>query len=205
MIAIIDYGIGNVGSIFNMLKKIGCIASIANNFDEIELASKYILPGVGSFDTGMRKFNESGLKDLLLEQVIVKKKPILGICLGMQMMGYNSEEGIESGLSLLPFRSVKFNFQDHSSLLKLPHMGWNYTISTNECELTKSLENTQRYYFVHSYHAKCEDDSLSVMKCNYGYDFVCAVAQDNIYGVQFHPEKSHRYGMNLLKQFSDKI
>jgi len=201
MIAVIDYGIGNVGSIINMLKKIGIPAILTNEMMEIEKAEKLILPGVGSFDSGMQKLEKSGLVDAIKKHAVDDEKPLLGICLGMQMLGRNSEEGIENGLNLIPFENKRFDFNGDMSL-KIPHMGWDI-ISTviNDDPLIENLEQMQRYYFVHSYHAVCDNEDNILLRCEYGYSFVAAVKKNNIYGVQFHPEKSHKFGMALLENF----
>ena len=200
MIAILDYGMGNVGSIKNMLNKIGAETVITSNMKEITQADKFILPGVGSFDVGMRCLREKEFDKVILEQVCEKKKPILGICLGMQMLGRKSEEGNEDGLNLIPFDNKRFQFVN--SDFKIPHMGWNYVDIINENNaLVKGIEDKQRYYFVHSYHAVCDSQENVMMMCSYGYDFAAAVFCDNIYGTQFHPEKSHKFGMKLLENF----
>ncbi|WP_138261934.1 imidazole glycerol phosphate synthase subunit HisH [[Clostridium] hylemonae] len=201
MIAILDYGIGNLGSIKNMLNKIGEETSIASSIKEIEQADKLILPGVGSFDNGMKCLRKKEFDKVILEQVCDKKKPILGICLGMQMLGRKSEEGEEKGLDLISFDNKRFNFVDCG--LKVPHMGWNYVdIINKENNLVKDIEEKQRYYFVHSYHAVCDSKENILMTCNYGYEFAAAVIHGNIYGTQFHPEKSHKFGMKLLENFA---
>lgn len=200
MISIVDYGMGNLGSIHNMLKKIGeADTLITDDAGAIRNSDGIILPGVGAYDMGVRALAEKGLDVLLKELVNIKKTPILGICLGMQLLGNGSEEGILSGLGLIDFECIKFNFSDN--LHKVPHMGWNYVEVENECELTKDIDVEPRYYFVHSYKAVCNNKSDVLMSCEYGDRFVAAVHRDNIYGVQFHPEKSHRYGMNLMKNF----
>lgn len=201
MIAIIDYDLGNVGSIKNILKKINNEdVIITRDCQSIEQASKLILPGVGSFDAGMENLEKFQLIDVLNKRVLEDKVPLLGICLGMQLLGESSEEGKKSGLGYIPFRSVRFNDEiDY----KIPHMGWDYvTLSQPNNDILKGLCNErQRYYFVHSYHALCERRDNILMECEYGYNFAAAVTQENIYGVQFHPEKSHRFGMQLLKNF----
>lgn len=205
MIAVIDYGVGNVGSIINMLKKIGVPAIATCETTKIESADKLILPGVGSFDTGMQKLNNSGLIDLVKDHALKEKKPLLGICLGMQMLGRKSEEGKEDGLSLIPFDNVKFNFMDDETL-KIPHMGWDMTTTVAKSDqIVKDLELIQRYYFVHSYHAICDSEENVLMRCQYGYSFAAAVKKDNIYGFQFHPEKSHKFGMALLENFARRV
>lgn len=199
MIAIINYGLGNLGSISNMLKAIGEKSIITADKDVIEKADKIILPGVGAFDAGMERLNKQGLASVLKTQVIEKKKPILGICLGMQLLGRGSEEGIMTGLDIIPFDNVRFNLDDTN--LKVPHMGWDIVEFKQENSLVQELSGTQRYYFVHSYHAKCDSKDNVLMTCDYGYEFAAAVVKDNIYGVQFHPEKSHDFGMALLNNF----
>lgn len=205
MIAVIDYGIGNVCSIVNMLKKIGVEASLASDIKDIKAADKLILPGVGSFDAGMRKLNESGLGEAIIKHAVVDEKPLLGICLGMQMLGRKSEEGKESGLSLIPFENKRFDFNGRNQN-KIPHMGWD-VIKTelNDDPMIQNLESMQRYYFVHSYHAVCDSAENVLMTCDYGYSFAAAVKNKNIYGFQFHPEKSHRFGMALLENFARRV
>ena len=204
MIIIIDYGVGNLGSIQNMLKKIGCPdVIISKNKKDIDGADKLILPGVGSFDNGMKKINESGLLDILNENALVKKKPILGICLGMQLLTNKSEEGNLKGLGWIDAETIKFNLTGQNSHLKIPHMGWNFIKVAKEHQLVKNTDDNFRYYFVHSYYVSCKNKTEELMSCNYGVNFTCAVQKDNIMGVQFHPEKSHKYGMQLLKNFVD--
>lgn len=202
MIAVVDYGMGNVGSIINMLKKIGVPCILTSEIKDVENAEKLILPGVGSFDSGMQKLKKSGLIDTIKKHATSDGKPLLGICLGMQMLGRKSEEGNESGLNLIPFDNKRFDFDSDTSL-KIPHMGWDVTTTViNDDPLIKRLEPIQRYYFVHSYHAACDSKDNVLLKCEYGYSFAAAVKKDNIYGVQFHPEKSHKFGMALLENFA---
>lgn len=198
MIAIIDYGVGNLGSIANMLRVIGEKTVITSDKNIIQESSGIILPGVGAFDAGMSKLNETGLVDVIKHEAY-NGKPILGICLGMQLLGRGSEEGRLPGLSLIPFECKKFKFNDDS--LKIPHMGWDIVeFKMNHCILN-NLQGQQRYYFVHSYHAVCDNQENVLMTCDYGYEFAAAVAKGNIIGMQFHPEKSHNFGMALLKNF----
>ncbi len=199
MIAILDYGLGNLGSIANMLKVIGEKSKITNKEDEIRVADGIILPGVGAFDAGMQKLNESGLAESI-KDCASKGTPILGICLGMQLLGRRSEEGTLSGLGLIPFECKKFRFSDDSSL-KIPHMGWDIVDIKQSNPLVDNLKGTQRYYFVHSYHAVCDSEDNVLMTCDYGYDFAASVVKGNIMGVQFHPEKSHDFGLALLTNF----
>ena len=199
MVAIIDYGLGNLGSIANMLKVIGEKSVITADKEKITQADRIILPGVGAFDAGMSKLTEIGLVDFVKEQALQEKKPILGICLGMQLLGRKSEEGNMSGLGLIPFDTVRFKLDDTN--LRVPHMGWDIVEFQQKSPLLGSLNGRQRYYFVHSYHAKCDNNENVLMTCDYGYEFACAVVRDHIYGVQFHPEKSHDFGMALLENF----
>lgn len=200
MIAVINYGMGNAGSILNMLKKIGAEAIITNRKEDIQKADKIILPGVGTFDNGMSNLHDLGLVEIIKTEVLEKKKPFLGICLGMQLLGRNSEEGSMEGLNLIPFESKRFSF-DSSLNLKVPHMGWNIVKFNMDDPLFNDIKGTQRYYFVHSYHAVCDFSENSLISCDYGYEFTAAVKKDNIYGVQFHPEKSHKFGMKLMENF----
>lgn len=199
MIAIVNYGLGNLGSISNMLKVIGEKSLISSNRDDIEKADGIILPGVGAFDAGMDKLKEMKLIDVIKEQALDKKKPILGICLGMQLLGRRSEEGNSEGLNLIPFDNIRFRLADTN--LKVPHMGWDIVEFKQQTPLIDNLNERQRYYFVHSYHAKCDSTENILMTCDYGYEFAAAVVKDNIMGVQFHPEKSHDFGMALLKNY----
>lgn len=197
MIAIIDYKTGNVGSILNMIRKIGKEAVITSDPVEIEKADKIILPGVGSFDTGMRNLEELGLIGVLNKKVIEEKTPLLGICLGAQLLFERSEEGVLPGLGWIDGEVRKFRFKDNA--LKVPHMGWNtIAIKKDDC-LFNGAEGELRFYFVHSYHFVCSDNVLAIT--DYGYEFPSVVRKGNIVGVQFHPEKSHKFGMQLLKNF----
>ena len=200
MIVIIDYDMGNLGSIKNMLHRIGCDdVKISNELSDISAADKLILPGVGAFDQGMNNIHERGLYSAIRMAVLDRKKPIMGICLGMQLLGRKSEEGTQEGLGLIPFDTKKFVL---STDYKIPHMGWSdVTVMKDEPIVSNMTEQEQRFYFVHSYHAVCDDKADVLMTCNYGYEFTAAVSRGNIYGFQFHPEKSHRYGMELFKNF----
>ncbi len=199
MIAILDYGLGNLGSISNMLKVIGEKSLIASFKDDIQKADGIILPGVGAFDAGMQQLMYSGLVDVIKEYA-ASGKPVLGICLGMQMLGRGSEEGTLKGLDLIPFECRRFNF-DNNFDLKIPHMGWDIVDIKKNHPLVSGLEGTQRYYFVHSYHAVCDNDENVLMTCDYGYEFAASVVKDNVMGCQFHPEKSHDFGLALLTNF----
>lgn len=198
MIAILNYGLGNLGSISNMLKVIGEKNQITDDPETIKNSDGIILPGVGAFDAGMKSLNESGLTKSI-KVFADTGKPILGICLGMQLLGDKSEEGSLPGLSLIPFECKKFKFNDNT--LKIPHMGWDTVHFEHNHPILNDLTDTQRYYFVHSYHAICHNNDNVLMSCDYGYKFAAAVVSNNIIGVQFHPEKSHDFGLALLSNF----
>lgn len=203
MVAIIDYGLGNAGSISNMLKAIGERNVVTGSVETIRNADKMILPGVGTFDAGMRNLERRGLIDIIREQTMEYGRPLLGICLGMQLLGRESEEGDSEGLGFIPMVCRKFR-QDGQNSLKIPHMGWDVVDFCKEHSLVDGLQNRQRYYFVHSYYAVCAEEKDVLMSCDYGHDFPAAVARGNIMGVQFHPEKSHDFGMALLRNFVKK-
>lgn len=204
MITIIDYKVGNLGSIKNMLKKVGEQSIITSNLDDVKNAEKLILPGVGSFDNGVRNLRELGLWEVLNEKVLVKKTPIMGICLGAQLMTTGSEEGNEAGFGWVDAETVRFDI-DKTSRLKVPNMGWNYTHIMKESKLfDQHLEEVPRFYFVHSYHFKVHNPAQILTNSTYSYEFVSAFEKDKIIGVQFHPEKSHKYGMSLFRNFVEK-
>lgn len=201
MIVIIDYGIGNLASVFNMFKKIGVKdVIISNSHNDIERASKLLLPGVGAFDAGMHNLESSGLLEILNKKALIDKVPFLGICLGMQLLTRSSEEGIKKGLGWIDAETLKFNFNPDLGF-RIPHMGWDY-INVIKKNLLVSENEKSRYYFVHSYYVKCDSPDQSIATCNYGKDFTCMVNKDNIFGAQFHPEKSLRFGMKLLDNFA---
>lgn len=199
-IVIINYGVGNIGSIANMLNRVGIKAIYSADPDDINTADKLILPGVGAFDTGMAQLKNSQLIPLLEKKIIQQHVPVLGICLGMQLLFEQSEEGQEPGLGWLKGKCVKFSFPADNHQLKVPHMGWNQAAPAHGHSLYKTLE-AARFYFVHSYHVMCEDVNDVLSMTHHGYPFASAVNRGNVFGVQFHPEKSHRYGMTLLKNF----
>ena len=203
MIVILECEMGNIGSIQNILRKVGQKdVLISRQADIIMKADKLILPGVGAFDTGMNNLKKHNLIEPIKDFALNMKKPILGICLGMQLLGKCSEEGKEKGLGLIPFDNIRFKLNND---YKVPHMGWDYIDITNrDIPIVRGLEQRQRYYFVHSYHAKCDNEENILMTCEYGYQFPAAVVKDNIYGVQFHPEKSHQFGLMLLKNFVEE-
>jgi len=203
MITIVDYGMGNLGSIKNMFKYIGVEATIESDVDKIKNAAKILLPGVGSFDTAMKKINESELKEVLNEKVLKEKVPVLGICLGMQLLTNSSEEGGLAGLGWIDAKTMSFK-NSIEKRYRIPHMGWNIVKSLNESLLTQGFEEFEetRFYFVHSYFVKVKDEKNSILKTNYGVEFDSAIQKDNIYGAQFHPEKSHKFGMKLFENFA---
>ncbi len=203
MIVIVDYGMGNLGSIANMLKKVGAAAKISGDPAEISAAEKLILPGVGAFDHGMKNLSARGLVPLLNKRVREEKCPVLGICLGMQLLTRRSEEGTLPGLGWIAGETRRFQFADGLGRLKIPHMGWNEAKPVSGALLFGGYAECPRFYFVHSYHVCCDDPADILATTSYGYEFVSAVRHDNILGTQFHPEKSHRFGLNLLKNFVD--
>jgi glutamine amidotransferase len=201
VIVVVDYGMGNVGSILNMLRKIGAPACVASGGDALAKADKIVLPGVGAFDAAMGRLAELDIIPLLNQKVLAEKTPILGICLGMQLLTTSSEEGTLPGLGWLNARTVRFNFKASPSL-RVPHMGWNEVKPQAVGDLWSSLDEAPRFYFVHSYHLVCDDPADVMGTTQHGYEFVSAVRKDNIRGTQFHPEKSHRFGLQLLQNFA---
>jgi len=191
---------GNLGSVFNMFKKIGVASKITSDLEEIKTATKLLLPGVGSFDKAMQRINDSGIKKVLDYKVLTLETPILGICLGMQLLTNSSEEGIEKGLGYINASAKKFSFQDNK--MKIPHMGWNLVHKSTKSKLTDGFIQESRFYFVHSYYVEVENQENSILKTKYGSEFDSAIQHKNVYGAQFHPEKSHKFGMKLLENFS---
>ncbi len=200
MITIVDYGMGNLASIKNMLRKLGEDSIISNDPKDIEAASSLILPGVGAFDYGMKNMKRLNLIQVLESKVLGERVPMLGICLGMQLLTKKSEEGSEDGLGWVNAVTVKFEQDSIGKSLKVPHMGWN-AIKMKNSPLFADLEDKSRFYFVHSYYVKTTHEENIAATTTYGQEFTSAINDDNIYGVQFHPEKSHRYGMQLLRNF----
>lgn len=203
MVSIVNCNIGNVGSVANMIKKAGGESTICYSPDDLKNAKKIILPGVGTFDAGMKKLAEGGWIGVLNEKAITERIPVLGICLGMQLMANSSEEGSLSGLAWVPGKAVKFSFD--TTLFKVPHMGWNdVTIRKDTNLIDPSFADDLRYYFVHAYYMKMEEQADEMLSCDYGGDFTCGFERGNLLGVQFHPEKSHKYGLHLIKNFLEK-
>jgi imidazole glycerol-phosphate synthase subunit HisH len=202
MIGIIDYGSGNTNSILSMLEYLDIDAKIICKPSEVLFCDKLILPGVGSFDYAIKTLRSSGWVDYIERAVLHEKKPILGICLGMQLFCSSSEEGQEKGLNWIDASVIRFKKEGE---IKIPHMGWNYLSVNKENKIIeKDALKGNRFYFVHSYHVVCNNKSDVLSYTDYGYKIVSAVSKDNIYGVQFHPEKSHRHGLSLFEKF-DKI
>jgi glutamine amidotransferase len=198
-VSIVNYGIGNTGSICNMFRKLRIEAEVVSSPISLTRAKRLILPGIGAFDACMHALDSSGLRDSVLEFASTQR-PLLGICVGMQMLTLDSEEGNMPGLGLI--RAHTRRFPDRAGL-RIPHMGWN-TIKWPAADhpLAKDLANDTRFYFVHSFRVLCESTENSLAVCTYGGEFSAAIVRDNIAGVQFHPEKSHRFGLRLLSNFA---
>ena len=191
---------GNLGSMLNMFKRIGVKASIEADPEAIRRAEKLVLPGVGAFDAAMARINGvPGVLEVLRNKALTECIPVLGVCLGMQLLTRSSEEGVLAGLDWIPGITQRFPKQDG---LKVPHMGWNIAFPITPSALTQGMSGQSRYYFVHTYCVQVDDPQHSLMRSHYGLDFEAAIGRDNIYGVQFHPEKSHRFGMQILRNFA---
>lgn len=203
MITIVDYRMGNLGSISNMLKKLAVPSKITADPQDIAVARKLILPGVGAFDAGMDNLARSGLLPVLNERVLQARVPTLGICLGMQLMTQRSEEGRRAGLGWVAAEALLFRPAD--AALKVPHMGWNRVRPMRSAPLTDGLPDEPRFYFVHSYHVRCNAPEDVLLTTQYGEEFHSAFQHGNVMGVQFHPEKSHKFGMALLRNFAEKV
>ena len=203
MITIVNYEMGNLGSIYNMFRYLDIDAQITDDIQKIKKAKKILLPGVGSFDMAMKKIKEKNFFDILNEKALVEKIPILGICLGMQLLTNGSEEGSSKGFGWIDAETLSFHNRIDDSF-KIPHMGWNIVKKSNESELTKDFEKFEevRFYFVHSYFVKVKDEKNSILKTRYGIEFDSAIQNENIFGAQFHPEKSHKFGMKLFENFA---
>jgi glutamine amidotransferase len=200
MIVIIDYGMGNVGSLENMIKKVGESTQASADPATIEKATKLVLPGVGSFDNAMTRLKELDLIGIVNEKVIQEKVPILCICLGAQLVTNKSEEGNLPGLGWIEGKTVKFSFSDENRL-KIPHMGWNDVKINKKSQLFDDMYEEPCFYFVHSYHLMCKNKDDVLTTTVYGYEFVSAIEHENIFATQYHPEKSHKYGLKLIKNF----
>lgn len=201
MITIVDYGTSNLGSMQNMLKKIGAPSKIAASPADLEDATKIIVPGVGSFDAGMKKLQQSGMIPMLNQKTLVEKVPTLGVCLGMQLMTQSSEEGKLPGLGWIEARTLRFD-QHFDPGIKVPHMGWNEVVPAKASELVGQFPTEARFYFAHSFHVVCASAEDILLTVSYGTGtFAAAFQHGNLMGAQFHPEKSHRFGMTFLRNF----
>jgi imidazole glycerol-phosphate synthase subunit HisH len=203
MIAIIDYGLGNVQAFANVYKQLDIPVIIANNTADIVGATKLILPGVGAFDHAMQRLDQSGMRQVVEELVLERGVPVLGVCVGMQILAKTSEEGTQSGLGWINGAVKKFDVSSLQQKTHLPHMGWNDVKPLNATRLFANSEKEWRFYFLHSYYFDCVSKEDILAEADYGVKFSCAVNHKNIYGVQFHPEKSHHFGVQLLKNFAD--
>jgi glutamine amidotransferase len=205
MIAIIDYGLGNIKAFGNIYNKLNIPFIYANTPEQLNQATKIILPGVGAFDHAMGLLNGSGMREKLDVLVLDKKIPVIGICVGMQMMACSSDEGSLPGLGWIKGKVKKFNFSNTeiSKKYPLPHMGWNLVNVQRTLPLLKSLGSSPRFYFLHSYYFECTDTNSSIATADYDFTFTCAVKSGNAYGIQCHPEKSHQVGIQLLKNFAE--
>ena len=202
MIGIIDYGVGNIKAFSNIYQNLNIPFKVVKNIDNFENTTKLILPGVGSFDHAMTSLQNSGMREKLDELVLVKKLPIIGICVGMQMLAKSSEEGISRGLCWIDAVVKKF---DKSKIQNgpLPHMGWNTLNIEKRNKIFDNLEEDPRYYFLHSYYFECNNKDDVIATATYGERFECMINHENIYGIQCHPEKSHHNGIQLLKNFGE--
>lgn len=203
MIAIIDYGLGNVRAFANVYKKSNILAVIVKQAEDLKNATKVILPGVGAFDQAMQMLDKSGMRQALDEMVLQQHVPVLGICVGMQLLASSSEEGSLPGLGWIDSEVKRFKSSASQHSMRVPHMGWNNIRPVKGNGLLKGLGPDARFYFLHSYYMHCNNTEDVIAVTEYGDEFACAVNHGNIYGVQFHPEKSHQWGIQLLKNFAE--
>lgn len=202
MITLIDYGVGNINAFVNVYKRVDVPVKIAKTESDLEGSEKLILPGVGHFDYAMSKLNSSGMRDKLDDLVLNQKVPVIGICVGMQMMANHSDEGKLEGLKWIDASVKRFDESKINQVTRLPHMGWNDVKPVKDMELFKGLENDSIFYFLHTYYFECNNPSDVMAVSDYGIEFASAAHHENKYGVQFHPEKSHHYGEILLQNFA---
>ena len=200
-IAIVDYECGNTGSIANMLRHLGAEAKVTRDTQELRSASGIIVPGVGSFDNGVEKLTKFGLDKTLSILAHTDHKPLLGVCLGAQLMTKSSEEGNKPGMGWIDATTKRFQFDASERKLPIPHMGWSYVRGVAEDQMCAGFDDFTKFYFVHSYHFEIQNEDVALINSHYGYSFPAAFRQGNVIGVQFHPEKSHRHGMNLMRNF----
>lgn len=203
MIGIIDYGVGNIRAFTNIFRQLNMPIKIAKRSHDLTGISKVILPGVGAFDYAMSRLQQSGMREPLDKLVLEHKVPVVGVCVGMQMFAKSSDEGQLPGLGWINGEVKKFEVSKIPFRTRLPHMGWNDVTSTKENALFKGLEHEAKFYFLHSYYFSCNTPDIAIAETTYGLPFTSAVNCDNIFGVQFHPEKSHHYGIKLLKNFAE--
>ena len=200
MVIVINYGVGNLASVLNMLRKAGAVAKISSDPQEILEADKLLLPGVGHFDYGMKMLNQSGLRDTLDRFVLDLRRPVLGICLGAQILGLSSEEGNTPGLGWIDMRCRRLPLAPG---FRVPHMGWNQINLKRSSPLFANLDSDTRYYFVHSYYMECAEASNIIGTTHHGIEFTCAVQHRNMFGTQFHPEKSLGHGLAVMRAFAE--
>ncbi|ARZ02557.1 imidazole glycerol phosphate synthase, glutamine amidotransferase subunit [Yersinia ruckeri] len=203
MIKLIDYGVGNIQAFLNVFKRLGIPAEAVSTPEALQGVTHLILPGVGAFDHAMTLFNQSGLRDSVEQLVLADKIPIIGICVGMQMLASGSEEGTMAGLNWIPGQVRSFMSNPQSRHLPMPHMGWNDVKQRTDSALTSNFISESKFYFLHSYYFDCTDKSDVIATAEYGFEFDCIVGRENIFGIQCHPEKSHSSGLTLLKNFSE--
>ena len=202
MIRVVDYGVGNIQAFLNMFKRLDLPAERARTPQDLMDAKRLILPGVGAFDTAMRRLNESGLRQPLEHLVLQQQVPVLGVCVGMQMLASGSDEGVLPGLNWIPGRVHAFADQPASASLPMPHMGWNDLQVQDDHPLFRDFGPAPRFYFLHSFYFQCENRQHAVATAHYGVDIDCVVSNHHVHGVQCHPEKSHHFGAQLLKNFA---
>lgn len=201
MVTIIDYGMGNLRSVAHAFQAIGCEVCVSPKVEDLQAADRLVLPGVGAFGEGMKKLRDRHLDEALREEVIGKGKPLLGICLGMQLLAsLGLEHGEYQGLGFVPGTVTRLAPQDPQ--LRIPHIGWNDVTVVRAMGVYRHVAESPTFYFVHSYHLVPEDQAVVTGRCEYGTDFVASIQQGNIWGTQFHPEKSHRAGLAVLKNFA---
>jgi glutamine amidotransferase len=203
MISLIDYGVGNINAFLNIFKQLGIAANKVSTAEEVKRASKLILPGVGAFDDAMQRLNDSGMRDALQQAVIVDNIPVIGICVGMQMLANRSDEGVMPGLGWINGEVKRFDPATINHITKFPHMGWNDVKPVRESPLFSGLETGARFYFLHSFYYQCAQEADVLATSAYGLQFASAINHNHIYGIQCHPEKSHHFGIQLLQNFAN--
>jgi glutamine amidotransferase len=203
MIRVVDYGVGNIQAFMTMFKRLGLPAERAQSAEQLAGATHLILPGVGAFDHAMQLLNQSGMRPALEQMVLEQRVPVLGVCVGMQMLANGSDEGSLPGLGWIPGRVRSFSTNPTAAALPMPHMGWNDLKVKPDSQLFKDFEELPRFYFLHSYYFECDDPAHVVASAEYGLEFDCVVSSGHVHGVQCHPEKSHHFGAQLFKNFAE--